>query len=303
MPAPIPASVPTQTALPADSIQTIALLTEAEQLAQALARLASGRQATAGMFGHHRLRRPGGGQEFWQYRRAAPGDPAALIDWRRSARGQALFVRERERDAPQSYRLLIDRAAGMEYTSAPSAVPAKSRMALLLALALACRAVWGHEAVAVQNTLPRRLAGLPAAFAAWDQQPEFSPWTPADAPPVTCQLLVTDALQPLETVTAGLRHRGSRGRKNVLLVLADPAEASFPFAGRMRFAGMTADVPPVLFGQAEAIAADYHAARTRHLDSVLESAQSLGWHCLSVLTDTPVLTCLHEITRRWDIPA
>ena len=40
--------------------------------------------------GAHGLRRPGPGEEFWQYRPAQPGEPARAIDWRRSARSDAL---------------------------------------------------------------------------------------------------------------------------------------------------------------------------------------------------------------------
>ena len=67
-----------------------ALLASAEHLASTV------------MLGEHGRRRAGMGDEFWQYRPAHAGDPARLIDWRRSARSDAHFVREREWQAAQS---------------------------------------------------------------------------------------------------------------------------------------------------------------------------------------------------------
>ena len=86
--------------------------------------------------GAHGLRRAGTGEDCWQYRPAVAGDPAGLIDWRRSARSDAAFVRERERQAPQSAALWVSGAAGMGWTGDP-ARPTKGDRGRLLALAQA----------------------------------------------------------------------------------------------------------------------------------------------------------------------
>ena len=49
--------------------------------------------------GFHGRRRAGQGEAFWQYRDHRAEDGARLVDWRRSARGDRYFVREREREA------------------------------------------------------------------------------------------------------------------------------------------------------------------------------------------------------------
>jgi uncharacterized protein (DUF58 family) len=276
----------------------ITLLQEAERLARLLDTAASGRRASGGLFGQHRARRAGGGQEFWQYRRYAPGDPAPGIDWRRSARGQALYVRERERDVPQSYRLLIDRAEGMDYASAPT-VPDKSTTALLLALTLARRALEGHEAIAIQDLQLRRLASLHAVLSEVRLRERFDLWRATAGGAVTCQILITDLLQPLEVLAAGLRHWGAQGRRNLLLVLSDPAEEGFPFAGRLLFTGAEPR-PAVIFGRAEAVAEDYRTARRQHLAAVRATAQTLGWTWQTWSTGQPLLPLLRKITERWD---
>ena len=45
--------------------------------------------------GIHGRRRAGTGETFWQFRQFQASDPATVIDWRRSASSDHLYVRER----------------------------------------------------------------------------------------------------------------------------------------------------------------------------------------------------------------
>ena len=71
---------------------------EAKRLAARLTRIGlEARRIAASMVqGAHGRRRPGVGESFWQFRPFMPGEAALLVDWRRSAREERLFVRERE---------------------------------------------------------------------------------------------------------------------------------------------------------------------------------------------------------------
>ena len=68
--------------------------------------------------GVHGRRRVGQGETFWQFRQYQPGDAAARIDWRESAKSQRLYVRETEWEAAQSVWLWRDASASMDYSSA-----------------------------------------------------------------------------------------------------------------------------------------------------------------------------------------
>src|SRR3954451_5604219 len=69
--------------------------------------------------GVHGRRRVGTGETFWQYRRYEPGDSAARIDWRQSAKTQPVYVRENEWEAAQSVWLWHDRSDSMNWRSTP----------------------------------------------------------------------------------------------------------------------------------------------------------------------------------------
>ena len=51
-------------------------------------------------------------------------------------------------------------------------------------------------------------------------------------------VLMGDFLSPLPAIEAALRPHAERGVKGHLLMVADPAEESLPFLGRVRFEGL-----------------------------------------------------------------
>src|SRR6202163_678349 len=106
------------------------------------------RVAATVIHGLHGRRRAGSGENFWQYRRFVSGEPAARVDWRRSARDDHLYVREQEWEAAHTVWIWPDRSPSMEFRS-PLAVETKLHRALVMALALAEILVQGGERVGV----------------------------------------------------------------------------------------------------------------------------------------------------------
>src|SRR5689334_22199381 len=184
--------------------------------------------------GLHGRRRAGPGESFWQFRPFVAGETAQRVDWRRSGRGDHLFVREREWEAAHAIWLWIDRSASMAYASELAGAP-KIERALVLGLALADTFVEAGERVGLLGLAPRRATrhvaeriaeALVAPRAGFD----------ADLPPVSPlgtldeAVLVGDFLAPvgpLNEAVAGLSARGARGH---LVMIVDPVEESFPFS-------------------------------------------------------------------------
>src|ERR1700757_3713145 len=84
--------------------------------------------------GLHGRRRAGSGENFWQYRLFMSGEPAARIDWRRSARDDNLYVREQEWEAAHTVWIWPDRSPSMIFRS-PLAKETKLDRALIMGVA------------------------------------------------------------------------------------------------------------------------------------------------------------------------
>jgi uncharacterized protein (DUF58 family) len=227
------------------SATAMALRREGEALAAALPPLlvAAEQLAASVQMGGHGRRRAGTGDEFWQFRPALAGDAARMVDWRRSGRSDAQYVREREWQAAQSVHIWVDSAAAMQFSAAPSR-PDKGARARLLALALAVLMLRAGERVGLlaPQLAPRpgkaqllQLAGLLAAPGAAE---DYGAPQPAGIAAHARALFISDFLGDIGAIGAALALAADRGVTGVLLQVLDPAEEAFPYGGRVIFESM-----------------------------------------------------------------
>lgn len=79
--------------------------------------------------------RAGLGEEFFQYREYSAGDSTAKIDWRKTAKSDAIHVRELELTNPSSYMMVIDNSLSMRFAGRES-THTKLYHSVMLALAI-----------------------------------------------------------------------------------------------------------------------------------------------------------------------
>ncbi|MDO6729850.1 DUF58 domain-containing protein [Marinovum sp. 2_MG-2023] len=203
------------------------LLAKAEQLAGTV------------LLGEHGRRRAGMGDDFWQYRPAQPGDRRRSIDWRRSARSDGTYVREREWQIAQSVMLWVDQAASMRFASTKD-LPEKGDRARLIALAASILMIRGGERVGLTGGVlpPRRgeaqILRLADAFST-DQPEDYAEPEARLMLPHARAIFVSDFLADPAPVEAALTKAADRGVRGVLLQVLDPSEEAFPFRGRTIF--------------------------------------------------------------------
>ena len=204
------------------------LLAAAEHLAQTV------------LLGQHGRRRPGTGDEFWQYRTAQAGDEMRMVDWRRSARSDTHFVREKEWQAAQSVVLWTDRSMSMRFSSSPK-LPTKSMNARTLALATAVLLVRGGERVGLSDrSIPPRsgelqLIRLAERLSVDDDAAEYGAPETRGLPSHSRAVFLSDFLGDVDPVKAALTKAADRGVKGALVQILDPVEEAFPFDGRTIF--------------------------------------------------------------------
>ena len=275
----------TAPALPAD------LRAGAEGLGAGLGALllAADRLSASALPGAHGERRAGQGEAFWQYRTALPGDSAGGIDWRRSARSDTLYLREREAQSPRQALLWVDGGAGMGWASAPD-LPRKRDRALLVVLAFGLALLKGGERVGVlggpaaagRAQAGRLLADLAAPL----------PLDPAGLRAGQRVVLASDWLgADLDALRQFLGAAAQAGLRGAILQTLDPAEAGFPFAGALDFldaegrpAHRTRDAEGLRHAYLDRL-----AARQAELAALAAAA---GWHFTPALTDEASATAL-----------
>jgi uncharacterized protein (DUF58 family) len=225
---------------------------DAADLASRLPHVVAQAREVAGSVVHgvHGRRRAGAGETFWQYRPFESGESAHRVDWRRSARGDQLFVREREWEAAQNYFVWVDCSASMAFKSS-LASDYKIDRAAVLGLAAAEVLVQGGERVGALGLTPALCARniIDRLAAVISNQPPDSgvnDIAPSTAlPPRAKLILVSDFLCDVEALATRLREYSQAGARGALLMILDPAEESFPERRRVCAPPMPSDLPSI----------------------------------------------------------
>ena len=252
--------------------------------------------ASAVYLGAHGRRRAGAGDEFWQYRPALAFDEARQIDWRRSARSDQHFIRQKEWQAAQSVHLWADGAQSMGFRSRES-LPAKADRARLLALAVAILLERAGERVGLADGItpprsgPAQLTRIAEALSAPSDSADYG--VPTDGALISGAraVFLSDFFGDPAGVEATVLGASDRGVTGALIQVIDPEEESFPYAGRAIFESMGAALRHET-QEAGGLRARYLARLAERQDRLARLARQTGWSWAVHRTDAPAQVAL-----------
>lgn len=292
-----------------EQLAAIGVTTQATELPDALARarqraallpdclLEAKRVANSVISGLHGRRKRGIGENFWQFRPYSEGESLSRIDWRRSAKDDHTYIRDRELEASHAVHLWADRSSSMLYQSHMAQVSKESR-ALVLMLALSEILARSNERIGAPGLMApiatrnaaERLATAMTLEPISQTMPEMSQIKgPAHL------VLYSDFLDPVEETLERFAPLAQRAVRGHVVEIADPAEENFPYIGRTEFSDPETGVK-LTAGRAELLRDDYrrlYLARREHLSSAL---QRMGWTYTLHHTDrlaSEALSALH----------
>ena len=273
----------------------------ARKFADAMPRLIleARRVASTVIHGLHGRRRAGPGENFWQYRRFVSGEPAQHVDWRRSARDDHLYVREREWEASHTVWIWPDRSPSMTFASTLSD-DSKLERSLVVAFALAEVLVQGGERVGVPGlmrpTASRNVIEKMAESILHDPT-ERASLPPSFVPsPLSEIVMLSDLWSPIAEVRATIAQLSATRAHGHVVQIVDPAEESFPYSGRVEFIEPEG-AGSVTAGRAETWRNDYQDIVARHRAEVRAETDLRGWSFAIHRTDRPaseLLLVLHS---------
>ena len=243
--------------------------------------------------GWHGRRRRGIGENFWQFRPYVEGEAMSRIDWRRSARDDHTYVRDREWEAAHTVWLWADTSSSMRFKSSTATVSKESR-ALVLTLAMAELLSRSGERIGWPGlTDPfsarngaERLASQIAHMETMPARPDF-----ASVRRFSDIVLAGDFLDPIEETKEWLDMLARRGVRAHLIEIADPAEETFPYAGRTEFADPETG-EKLTAGRSDQLGESYRAIYTARRDELASWCRRHGWSYTVNHTDRPASDAL-----------
>jgi uncharacterized protein (DUF58 family) len=256
------------------------------------------RVASTVIHGLHGRRRAGSGENFWQYRHFVSGEPSQNIDWRRSARDDHLYVREREWEASHTIWLWADRSPSMEFNSSLTEWSKLDR-ALVVSFALAEVLVQGGERVGIPElmrpTANRNVIESMAQRIVHDMR-EAPSLPPNFAPaPFSEVVVLSDLWSPIAEFRRTIGQLAANGARGHVVQVCDPAEETFPYSGRVEFVE-SEGLGSVTAGRAETWRTDYQTLLANHRAALRAETEQFGWTFTVHRTDrgpTELLFALH----------
>lgn len=255
--------------------------------------------------GVHGRRRAGTGETFWQFRPFVAGEPASRIDWRRSARDDRHYVREREWEAAHTVWLWMDRSPSMAFQSSLAKAPKLDR-AVMLGLAMADLLVRGGERIGLMGlTPPYAQRGVVDRFCealstGADAARDLPP--PTALAPTTEAVVIGDFLDRPERVAETIARISSRGARGHLMMIADPAEDTFPFDGHVKLNDLEIGAD-MRIGDAGAFRQVYLARIAQHRDVIASACRARGWSFAVHVTDRSAAQALLALAARVASPS
>lgn len=249
--------------------------------------------------GWHGRKKRGSGEDFWQFRPYVAGESTFAIDWRRSARDEHTYIRDREWEAAQTIALLPDRSPSMQFQSR-YAERSKAEHALLLTLALCDVFSRSGERIALPGILAPVAAkdgAERAAIALMHDKAEIHEWAEnfAALPSFSRLIILSDFLNEPESIFKKLAPLAQKNITLHLIEIADPAEEMFPYSGRVEFIDPTTRAV-YLAGHAESLKDDYRKLYFARREILYNEATRRGWSFMTSKTDEPPVKTILQLS-------
>ncbi len=283
----------------------VTLRHEAEDASVVLPALiaAAERTANAILSGEHPRKKPGAGEQFWQYRDYVPSDRPQDIDWKQSAKSDHVFIRQKEWQTAQTLHFWIHDGPGMNFASSKTLVT-KAERAKTLLLALAILTTRAGEKITFldRSIRPGRTEHTLQKLAAHLCLPPHSksnagPIPETDAislPQNSAAILIGDFLSDPDALYAAFKTLSGRCTVSFVLQILDPAEIDLPYSGRVLFEDPLHQAQ-TLIDHTGSVRQAYQERITRHIEQIRNICHSLHWGYALHTTDQDMTDTLSDI--------
>jgi uncharacterized protein (DUF58 family) len=285
---------PAATSAVSDRLALLGHEADGHGLADRVPELALEAQRIASTVAHgvHGRRRSGPGENFWQFRQLQAGDPTHLIDWRRSASSDHLYIREREWETAHTVWLWPDLSPSMAFQSHLASTTKRERT-LVLMFALGELLIRAGERIALMGvTQPSQFRKTTTKIAEMLAARLKDATVISSTPPeervgrFASTIWISDFLDPIETIAPRMRSLAGNGTVGHLIQVLDPAEETLPYTGRTEFVGIEGSERWIA-DRAEGLRAAYQARLLAHRDELATLCRNLGWSFAVHHTDRP----------------
>ena len=249
--------------------------------------------------GMHNRNKDGVGDNFWQFRKYEYGDPAHLIDWKKTAKSNETFIQEKELQTLQNFVIWRDTSKSMNFRSSES-IDTKLYRANLFTLTLTIILSKSGENIVLNGLKTELLKGSNAVNFVSNQINEKVTDSYKSRPNIneiknnSDVILIGDFLNNINETEKTIKELSNRGINGIIIQILDPAERFFPYKGRINFNGLEGE-KNILIGKAESVRNDYKKAIKIHIEKLEKLTTSYSWKYILDNSDQDASISLQNI--------
>ena len=249
--------------------------------------------------GMHNRNKDGVGDNFWQFRKYEYGDPAHLIDWKKTAKSNETFIQEKELQTLQNFVIWRDTSKSMNFRSSES-IDTKLYRANLFTLTLTIILSKSGENIVLNGLKTELLKGGNAVNFVSNQINEKVTDSFKSSPNIneiknnSDVILIGDFLNNINETEKTIKELSNRGINGIIIQILDPAERFFPYKGRINFNGLEGE-QNILIGKAESVRNDYKKAIKIHIEKLEKLTTSYSWKYILDNSDQDASISLQNI--------
>jgi uncharacterized protein (DUF58 family) len=273
---------------------------KAEEAASSLpALMLKAERAAQNIFhGEHAQRRAGAGEKFWQFREYTPQDRPQDIDWRQSGKTDRVFIRQKERQLPQTALFWTCTDSSMNFSSEKQ-FPTKEEAARVLILAMSILMTHSGERVGMLGASKTgRSESSLENISVLLTNPETKEALPMHAPVRGHKnsevILAGDFLSSTEDIERSFKSLVPMTGGGLVIQVLDPAEIELPYDGRAIFED-NANIHREIVQNVPSIREQYRQRIEKHCDEVHDICKGCGWNYILHRTDKPYEKTLLQV--------
>ena len=238
--------------------------------------------------GLHSRKKVGPGESFWQFRKYEHGDPAQLIDWRRTAKTNEIFIQERELETVQNIVLWRDTSDSMNFTSDKN-IDKKIERANLIIITLSIILAKSGENISLNGHKQKPLRGKSATDFISEEILKNVKNSYKEIPDISeiknnsHVVFIGDFLLPISKLEESFKMLSNKNIHANFVHILDPSEHTLPYKGRVNFNSLEDDTS-ILIGNVESVKKDFISNIESHYKNLKDLILSYSWQYLSHTT-------------------
>ena len=249
--------------------------------------------------GNHGTKFSGIGENFWQFRNYEFGDPTSLIDWRKTASLDKVYIREKEREISQSFNIFYNNSNSMNFSSKKELM-SKLDFTRLLILSISIILIKKGEKILFEKDIKKNTKQFYNMNSIneilFDMHHNFDYKSILEVKPKSQIIFFSDLYIDSSEIEHLLNTLSSKEIKGTIVQILDPIEKLLPFRGNLSFESLE-DKKVHNISDLEAVKDEYYSMLQKHKTNIQKATDKYGWSFISHCTDEEPILCIINLLK------